>query len=87
MDQKNIFSLIVNNYKAMISVSINNFSSNFWNRMNNYKKANILSLDRLKNFRSPYFEKRLSYGLDDQENFYRTLETYLFLLNKYENKF
>ena len=87
MDQKRIFSLILNNYKAMIFDSINNFSSDFWNRMNTYKKANILSLDRLKNFRSPYFDKRLSYGLDDQESFYRTLETYLLLLDKYEKQF
>ena len=87
MDQKEIFSLIINNYNEMILDSADHFSSNFWNRMNFYKKANILSLDRLKNFRNPYFNKRLSHGLDDQENFYRTLETYLLLLDKHEKNF
>ena len=63
------------------------YSSNFWNRMNTYKKANILSLDKLKNFRNPHFDSCFSYVLDDQENFYRTLEIYLSLINNYEKNF
>lgn len=87
MDSKEIFSLIIKNYNEMTLNATDYYYSNFWNRMNFYKKSNILSLDRLKNFRNPFFYRRLSYGLDDEENFYRTLEIYLSLIDNYEKKF
>ena len=87
MDQKEIYSLLINNYNEMTLNAADKYQSDFWSRMNSYKKANILSLDRLKNFRNPFCYRRLSYGLDVQENFYRTLEIYLSLLDNYEKNF
>jgi putative sugar O-methyltransferase len=80
---KQLTELIKDNYESMKLDTNNNFSSNFWNTMNSYKKANIITLDRLKNFRNTHFHERLSYGLDDEENFFATLENYFLILDKY----
>lgn len=85
MNQKDLFSLIINNYNSM-SEGNRNFASSFWKEKNHYKKINNLSLERLQNFRSMNYSRRLSYGLDDQENFFATLETYLSLLEKCDKK-